>query len=176
MTQTLQAGEDYVASRRFSEAGSFTRISGESPHIDVVAHAGRFLAVLLVLTSLSVYGAEMNNLVDYQWKNRLILVQEARETEGAIDALRDARVELDDRDIIWFVNTRSGLVSNQTTVSGGVERGVKELLDESRSEDRVLLVGKDGGIKSREPKLNLNGIFRRIDAMPMRRREMRESD
>ena len=118
----------------------------------------------------------MNNLVDYHWENRLILVQAGYETEGAIDALKDARVEIDDRDIIWFVNNPSGLVSNQATVSGGVERGVRELLDEARPEDRVLLIGKDGGIKSREPSLNLDRIFRRIDSMPMRRREMRTSD
>lgn len=59
-------------------------------------------------------------------------------------------------------------------MSDDVERDVTELLDKAGSEDRVLLIGKDGGIKSREPSLNPDGIFRRIDAMPMRRREMRE--
>ena len=102
----------------------------------------RFLAVLLVLVSLTAYGAEMNNLGEYQWKNRLIL----------------------------------GLVSNQATVSDGVERDVNELLAKVRSEDRVLLIGKDGGMKSRESSLDLDAIFRRIDAMPMRKREMRTSD
>ncbi|WP_228705789.1 DUF4174 domain-containing protein [Marinobacter sp. es.048] len=37
----------------------------------------------------------------------------------------------------------------------------------------MLLIGKDGGIKSRESSLNLDAIFRRIDAMPMRSREVR---
>ncbi|MFP3977526.1 MULTISPECIES: DUF4174 domain-containing protein [Marinobacter] len=37
----------------------------------------------------------------------------------------------------------------------------------------MLLIGKDGGIKSCESSLNLNAVFRRIDAMPMRIREMR---
>ena len=133
----------------------------------------RFLAVLLSLFSLTVYGADMNSLGDYQWKHRLIVVQAAPETEGAVETLRNARAEVDDRDVIWFVKTGSGLVSNQATVSGGVERDVKRLLEKARSEDRVLLIGKDGGIKSREPGLNLDGIFRRIDAMPMRVREMR---
>lgn len=136
----------------------------------------RFLAVLLVLVSLTAYGAEMNNLGEYQWKNRLILVQAASETEGAVEILRDARAELDDRDVIWFVNTRQGLVSNQATVSDGVERDVNELLAKVRPEDRVLLIGKDGGMKSREFSLDLDAIFRRIDAMPMRIREMRASD
>jgi len=115
----------------------------------------------------------MNNLGDYQWRNRLILVQAASETEGVVETLRDARAELDDRDIIWFVNTGSGLVSNQATVSGGVEHDVIELLAKARSDDRVLLIGKDGGIKSRESSLDLDAIFGRIDAMPMRIREMR---
>jgi hypothetical protein len=132
-----------------------------------------FLALLLVLVSLTAYGAEMNNLSDYQWKNRLILVQATSDTEGAVETLRDAHAELDDRDIIWFVNTGSGLVSNQATVSGGVEHDVNDLLAKVRSEDRVLLIGKDGGIKSREPSLDLDAISRRIDAMPMRIREMR---
>ncbi|WP_252737945.1 DUF4174 domain-containing protein [Marinobacter salexigens] len=133
----------------------------------------RFLAMLLLLISLTAYGAEMNNLGDYQWKSRLILIQSASETEGAVESLRDAHAELDDRDIIWFVNTGAGLVSNQARVSGGVEHDVNELFAKVRSEDRVLLIGKDGGIKSREPSLDLEAIFRRTDAMPMRIREMR---
>lgn len=32
----------------------------------------------------------MNNLGDYQWKNRLILVRAASETAGAVETLRDA--------------------------------------------------------------------------------------
>ena len=115
----------------------------------------------------------MNNLSDYQWKNRLILVRAASEAEGTVETLRGAHAELDNRNIIWFVNTGSGLVSNQAAVAGGVEHDVNELLAKARSQDWVLLIGKDGGIKSRESSLNLDAIFRRIDAMPMRSREMR---
>ena len=38
------------------------------------------------------------------------------------------------------------------------------------------IINFGGGIKSREASLNLNGIFLRVDAMPMRMREMRASD
>jgi hypothetical protein len=141
------------------------------------------LGVLLSLTALTAYGAgaDMNKLDDYQWKNRLILVQSAGETAGEsvdksvdeIDALRKARAEVDDREIVWFVNTGSHLVSNQKAVSSSLESDVKGLLEKTRSDNRVLLIGKDGGIKSRESSLNLDVIFRRIDAMPMRIREMR---
>lgn len=118
----------------------------------------------------------MNNLGDYQWKNRLILVHAVQETEGAVETLRDAHVAINDRDIIWFVNTGEGLVSNQTTVSGGVEQDINELFAKVRPEDKVLLIGKDGGMKSREPGLDLGAIFGRIDAMPMRIREMSSGD
>ena len=131
------------------------------------------LTVVLSLITLTTHGADMNRLDDYQWKNRLILVQATSENGGDIETLRSARAEIDDRDIVWFVNTGSDVVSNQKVVSGSLETDIKAVLDESRSYGRVLLIGKDGGIKSRESSLDLDAIFRRIDAMPMRIREMR---
>lgn len=50
-----------------------------------------------------------------------------------------------------------------------------QYLDEryfDRFDARAFLIGKDGGLKSCEPDLDLPSIFARIDAMPMRRREM----
>ena len=131
------------------------------------------LTLMLLLITLTTQGAGMNSLSDYQWKNRLILVQATDENVGEIDTLRSARAEVDDRDIVWFVNTGADLVSNQDGVSSSLESEIKALLDQFRSDERVLLIGKDGGMKSREPSLDLDAIFRRIDRMPMRMREMR---
>lgn len=131
------------------------------------------LTLMLLLITLTTQGAGMNSLSDYQWKNRLILVQARDENAGEIDTLRSARAEVDDRDIVWFVNTGADLVSNQDGVSSSLESEIKALLDQFRSDERVLLIGKDGGMKSREPSLDLDAIFRRIDRMPMRMREMR---
>ena len=131
------------------------------------------LTVVLSLITLTTHGADMNRLNDYQWKNRLVLVQATSENGSEIETLRSARAEIDDRDIVWFVNTGSDVVSNQKVVSGSLETDIKAVLDESRSYGRVLLIGKDGGIKSRESSLDLDAIFRRIDGMPMRIREMR---
>ena len=131
------------------------------------------LTLMLLLITLTTQGAGMNSLSDYKWKNRLILVQATDENAGEIDTLRSARAEVDDRDIVWFVNTGADLVSNQDGVSSSLESEIKALLDQFRSDERVLLIGKDGGMKSREPSLDLDAIFRRIDRMPMRMREMR---
>lgn len=90
-----------------------------------------------------------------------------------VETLRSARAGVDDRDIVWFVHTGPDVVSNQKALSSSLESDVTALLEESRSDERVLLIGKDGGIKSRESSLDLDAIFRRIDAMPMRIREMR---
>jgi streptogramin lyase len=100
-------------------------------------------------------------------------VQAADADGGEIETLRSARAAVDDRDIVWFVNTGANLVSNQDEVSSSLENEIKALLDQFRSDERVLLIGKDGGMKSREPSLDLDAIFRRIDRMPMRMREMR---
>lgn len=132
-----------------------------------------FLALMLLLITLTTHGADMNSLSDYQWKNRLILVQASDENAGEIEMLRSARAGVDDRDVVWFVNTGSEVVSNQQSLSNSLESDIKTLLDGVRSDERVLLIGKDGGIKSREARLDLDAIFRRIDAMPMRMREMR---
>jgi len=138
-----------------------------------VARWHLFLTVLLSLMTLTANGADMNKLGDYQWKNRLILIHAEENSGNEVETLRTAQVGIDDRDLIWFVNTGSGLVSNQAAVSSRLESEVTGLLEENRLNGRVLLIGKDGGIKSRESDLNLDAIFRRIDAMPMRAREMR---
>jgi hypothetical protein len=138
-----------------------------------VARRHIFLTVLLSLMTLTANGADMNKLGDYQWKNRLILIHAEENSGNEVETLRTAQVGIDDRDLIWFVNTGSGLVSNQAAVSSRLESEVTGLLEENRLNGRVLLIGKDGGIKSRESDLNLDAIFRRIDAMPMRAREMR---
>jgi hypothetical protein len=139
-----------------------------------VARRHIFLTVLLSLMTLTANGADMNKLGDYQWKNRLILIHAEENSGNEVETLRTAQVGIDDRDLIWFVNTGSGLVSNQAAVSSRLESEVTGLLEENRLNGRVLLIGKDGGIKSRESDLNLDAIFRRIDAMPMRAREMRD--
>jgi len=132
-----------------------------------------FLALMLLLITLTTHGADMNSLSDYQWKKRLILVQASDENAGKIEMLRSARAGVDDRDVVWFVNTGSEVVSNQQSLSNSLESDIKTLLDGVCSDERVLLIGKDGGIKSREARLDVDAIFRRIDAMPMRMREMR---
>ena len=46
----------------------------------------------------------------------------------------------------------------------------------SRSDAAVFLIGKDGGLKASARQLDLPALFARVDAMPMRRREMEAAE
>ena len=83
----------------------------------VITTKQTMLVVSLSLITLTSDGADMNRLRDCQWKSRLVLVQAGGEIDNAIETLRSARPEIEDRNIVWFVNTGSDVVSNQEVLS-----------------------------------------------------------
>lgn len=86
-------------------------------------------------------------------------------------ALRKHTVQMDGRDVIWFVVDNERLATNYP---GNVVSGFIAHLHETFAEEQsVLLIGKDGGVKMRAKRLAISEIFSGIDAMPMRQREMR---
>ena len=94
----------------------------------------------------------------------------------AAERLRAAQAAIDQRHSVWFVASHDGLLSNYP---GGTGDALAQHLDEryfGRSDARVFLAGKDGELKSSEQGLDLNRLFARIDAMPMRRREMEAAE
>lgn len=135
------------------------------------------LRTLLIWTALlaaplqSAHGSEdvLEDVSALQWKYRLILVRDSTAAAAQLETARDA---IDERDIVWFVLTPTGVVSNYSVplaADFGLRLQKKYFED---TETRVILIGKDGGIKAREASLDLQGLFALIDTMPMRRREM----
>jgi hypothetical protein len=114
--------------------------------------------------------SDLDNLV---WKNRVIIIDEPKNRDESLHLLKDQVAEIDDRDIIWFVIKDGLAVSNY---SGHLSRefvsNMRERLGPVKG--KVILIGKDGGIKSRADYLNLDTIFSEIDAMPMRQLEMHQ--
>ena len=54
-------------------------------------------------------------------------------------------------------------------------QSLRDKFDIARSENTVILIGKDGGIKlNRQDQTRLEDLFALIDAMPMRQEEMRQ--
>ena len=79
--------------------------------------------------------------------------------------------------MVWFLFANDELHSNYP---GDLGNGFREQLLEryftpAPAETMVVLIGKDGGVKSRSPDLDLEATFGLIDQMPMRKAEMRRA-
>jgi hypothetical protein len=119
-------------------------------------------------------------LESLQWKYRVILIF-AREPlmSNALINLNEFEAEIEEREIAWFV---LGDDSLHTNYDGLLDDKLREQLmyryfTPVPTGTAVLLIGKDGGLKSRSSNLDLEATFGLIDQMPMRRQEMRrESD
>lgn len=111
--------------------------------------------------------AELSSLL---WVHRIIVVDAS--IPDAIERLRSAQTDIAERDILWLVRHQGRLQSNYP---GPLDDALAAELERryfSRSGAAVFLIGKDGGLKASADQLDLPALFARIDAMPMRRREM----
>ncbi|MBT7714789.1 MAG: DUF4174 domain-containing protein [Deltaproteobacteria bacterium] len=109
-----------------------------------------------------------------RWQNRIILVFGNQDTnlEAVHKVFQTQQVNIDERDIKYFLIGKQTLGSGPETFT---QQYIQELrrkygIDQNRL--TVILIGKDGGEKYRQPYLNLIEIYREIDTMPMRMREM----
>ena len=131
-------------------------------------------SALLAVFSLPLPAA-MDALKPYQWKHRLIVLTLA---EAEMDAFRK-KVEtneaaLRERHLLLIP---IGFKFDHECAEQLDERAVQSIRShfklEAGSTD-LLLIGKDGGLKKRIRRIDLEYLFAAIDAMPMRRAELRE--
>ncbi|SFG47409.1 DUF4174 domain-containing protein [Neptunomonas qingdaonensis] len=129
---------------------------------------------IFLLFSISVNSNELpmlSDLTSLKWDNRIILVNDVQNEESILAAFEKNIIEINDRDIVWLIIKGDHAFSNY---SGTLS---EDLLNNTRDrykmrEGQVILIGKDGDVKSWQDRLDLEGIFLEIDAMPMRQREM----
>ena len=113
-------------------------------------------------------------LASLHWQHQLILVD--AQIPDAVARLQAEQPAIDERDILWFVRDQGRL---QTNYPGPLDARLKQELEQrffSRSDAAVFLIGKDGGLKASAQQLDLPALFARVDAMPMRRREMEAAE
>ncbi len=120
------------------------------------------------------------NLSDYQWKNRLvILVDEGLETEAIrsqFKAIVSKPDELIERDILLFQLTPKTIVLSNGEKAKLSVNETYSTLSITKNFKGILLIGKDGGIKLKKPfEVNTADIFALIDGMPMRKSEIKKS-
>jgi hypothetical protein len=143
--------------------------------------------VILIQTALALAGAIVLarsaaavDLQPYRWNNRLILIFAPAEKDSTYlavrERIRELRDELDDRDIVLFHLFEDGEshVQDSPIRSGGAD-SLRRKYQIQPGALTLVLIGKDGGEKMRQrDRADFNAIFSRIDAMPMRQREMRQ--
>ena len=130
--------------------------------------------ILFIILSGMAQGNELTILTDLtslEWKNRIIIVNETQNEDNALDLLEKRTVGINDRDIVWFIVKEDIVLTNY---EGELSEKFKNRTRERYGiqQGKVILIGKDGGIKSRLDRLDIEAIFSEIDAMPMRQQEM----
>lgn len=118
------------------------------------------------------------DLSDYRWENRILLIfsdSESNESyQEQLKAVEEHQEGIKDRDLIVIsVFSKAGSNIEGTEIT---QESAEELRNDYRDEDEpytFILIGKDGTVKMRSNEVvPVEELFRRIDSMPMRQREM----
>lgn len=120
--------------------------------------------LLLIAMSVAV-SASAQKLSDFRWENRVVLVFGDSQNKQLLTKQKEAfdaqKKGLEERDLKVFVNPET--------------KEMQKLRNKTGFE--VILIGKDGGVKKRKAELmTTEELFGIIDAMPMRRSEMRRKN
>ncbi len=119
------------------------------------------------------------NLVDFKWKNRLVLV--FSESPGnvlfqqQIEGLSINKSGLTEREVLvlsLFISGESNIDGKPISVESA--QRIASKYNSEQNGFRFILIGKDGGVKmDTDDLVTIDTLFGRIDSMPMRIREMR---
>jgi len=119
--------------------------------------------------------SQTKSLSEYTWKNRIIILSdidtEFKNAKTALKTITTFQKELEDRDIILFLQHNGKLYNTKMQLTN-IEPSKKI----PNNFTGYLLIGKDGGIKSKEPyPIQPEAVFNLIDGMPMRKAEMKSN-
>ncbi|WP_375581249.1 DUF4174 domain-containing protein [Marivirga tractuosa] len=143
----------------------------------------QILLLTILIFQMSCAQAQITNLDDFQWKNRLLIIyaddQKSSQLEEQLAKISINKEGYKERELkvillkkekvdIWNLNENHQLDFHQI---------IKELKIEENQPYENLLIGKDGGVKLRSNSPFSNEkLFNTIDAMPMRQREMKDKN
>ncbi len=134
-------------------------------------------AIAFSLSPLSV-SAESNPLDSYRWQNRLLLVFAPKVDDTRLTSFQQAiakvQCEFNQRDLLVgvFTNDSRSRIGERNLSSYDVA-ALRSSYGIKSHEFAVILIGKDGMPKSHLSDVpEMEQIFGRIDAMPMRQEEM----
>lgn len=119
------------------------------------------MKLILTFIFLVTLQLKAQNLEEYQWRNRLLILFGDSSTEAFLrqkQLLTKEKASLEERAILIFEGNRQ----------------LQEQLQLNAAFEGIILIGKDGGIKLKKPfTVQPEAIFSLIDGMPMRKAEIR---
>lgn len=136
------------------------------------------LAVGTGLTLAMPSAPAIASMAKYKWKNRPLVVFAASAGSNQLTqqkALVNSRIGgFRDRDMVVIYVVGTTVQARLGSAPGLTAAQLRQRYGVSRGAFRAILVGKDGGRKlSASSPLTPRRLFNTIDAMPMRRQEMR---
>jgi len=140
----------------------------------------RMLPVAAAIVLFFPGGVNALDLDNYQWQNRLLLLFAPAEENAAYIAAAEEiaanSAQVVDRDLVVIHVVENGLSPAEgRPLSRSESQRLRDRFSIRPGRFTAVLIGKDGGVKRvQKDALDLQEIFDRIDAMPMRQREMRE--
>jgi len=141
------------------------------------------MVALTAVLACSIFGGQealSMDLNQFQWENRLLFIFSPQEGDSFFQALQSEIStqpdEISERDLVVFKIFETGPSYMGTTrIDPQAAAAIRTKFAAPFGQFTCILVGKDGGTKlKRHSRVKLEEVFDLIDAMPMRREEMRQ--
>ena len=136
----------------------------------MLSHMKNIILILLLII-FPVMLINSSPLEKYLWKNRVVVTfspsKNNTERNFFLNSINRNLCNFNSRNIIHI-----DFIFNEENQKFEKFESSFENLSISTNEFRLILIGKDGGIKLNSRKISLEEIFSLIDTMPMRQKEM----
>lgn len=149
-------------------------------HSTIEKSMGKSVAALIV-GILVITNLQGQDLKKYEWKNRLLIIESPEQTNTKyihqLEELKNLKKDLSDRKIVVIERVANNYKTTdyQSTQSDQEWRETESHNQNHKIEEfKVTLIGLDGGVKLEKTEiLKKEDLFGIIDAMPMRKYELR---
>ncbi|MCU0390736.1 MAG: DUF4174 domain-containing protein [Thermoflexibacter sp.] len=135
--------------------------------------------VFLLSTPIIAFSQEEDYLQEYLWKNRILLIftksEQDIDYQEQMKLMNLSQKGLSERNLIVFsIFDKQGKTSTNKEVSTYLCKKLRQKFEVDKDIFTVILIGKDGGEKYRSKAVITDKqLFAIIDAMPMRKAEMK---
>ena len=137
------------------------------------------LFILTIFISMST--SAQQDFSKLKWKNRIIVFNTPslsnEDFKNQWDAFMEFPKKISDRNILLFVLVKGKIYDNDLRLIQKMEVAeIRKKYQLTQSYPGFILIGKDGGVKSRkEYFIDPKDVFLNIDQMPMRQQEMKQN-